>query len=349
MVTAPRRLSALLLSIILSGALSGCGLGYLTQAARGQWQLMRARRPLAEVIADSSSSAELKARLTLVEDAREFASRELGLPDNRSYRTYADLRRPYVVWNVVATPELSIAPLRWCFPVTGCIAYRGYFHEAAARAFAARLARRGDDVLVGGVSAYSTLGHFDDPVLNTMLRYGDLDLVATIFHELAHQLIYVKGDSEFSEAFAMAVEQEGLARWLEARGRAQELGGFLQRQRQQESIVGVFAAGGAQLDRLYHEPLPAADKRLRKRKVLDHLGEEVRALDAQYHTRTLYDEWIADGLNNAHLAAVATYFDCIPGFRRLLAEQYGSLPLFYGAVRKLARAPAAARRALCAR
>jgi predicted aminopeptidase len=142
------------------------------------------------------------------------------LPDNRSYRSYADLGRPYVVWNVVAAPEFSIEPLRWCFPFTGCLSYRGYFKESNARAFAAALAARGNDTLVAGVSAYSTLGHFADPVLNTMMRYGDLDLVATLFHELAHQLIYVKGDSEFNESFAVTIEQEGLRRWLAARGRS---------------------------------------------------------------------------------------------------------------------------------
>src|SRR5580700_4889366 len=189
----PTSLKVRLLAVALIGAtLPGCALGYYGQAVQGQWQLMRARRPITSVLADPSASEQLKARLRLVQDARDFAVSELGLPDNRSYRSYSDLKRPYVVWNVVAAPEFSVKPLRWCFPVAGCVSYRGYFHERSARRFAAGLAARGNDVLVAGVTAYSTLGHFADPVLNTMLSYGDLDLVATIFHELAHQLIYVR-------------------------------------------------------------------------------------------------------------------------------------------------------------
>src|SRR6204780_3150982 len=214
MLTDRRSLTLLktrLLAMALIGAtLPGCAIGYFTQAAQGQWRLLRARRPIEQVIADPASSEELKARLRVVQDARDFAVTDLGLPDNRSYRTYSALKRPCVVWNVVAAPEFSIEPQRWCFPFTGCLSYRGYFRENDARKMAAALAARGNDVMVGGGSGYSTLGHFADPVLNTMLRYGDLGLASTIFHELAHQLIYVRGDSEFNESFAVSVEQEGV-------------------------------------------------------------------------------------------------------------------------------------------
>jgi predicted aminopeptidase len=345
----PLRTAALTLSMaVLCGGLGGCAsLRYLGQAAHGQWQLMRARRPIPQLIADPKTEPTLRARLELVLDARDFAVRELDLPDNRSYRTYADLKRPYVVWNVVAAPEFSVAPLRWCFPITGCIAYRGYFHEDAAQAFAAQLARAGNDTLVAGVSAYSTLGHFADPVLNTMMRYGDLDLIATMFHELAHQLVYVQGDTEFNESFAMSVEQEGLARWLNARGRSDELSGFLVRRQQQQTLVAAFARGRTQLDQLYHRPMPEAERRTAKQAQMAAIGGEVKQLEAQYQVHTGYDAWIDAGLNNAHLASVGTYFDCIPSFERLLAQQYGSLPQFYAAVRELARAKPDRRREFC--
>jgi len=342
------RTAALTLSMAALCGLSGCAsVRYLGQAAHGQWQLMRARRPITQLIADPRTEPTLRDRLELVQEARDFAVRELGLPDNRSYRTYADLKRPYVVWNVVAAPEFSVAPLRWCFPFTGCIAYRGYFHEQAAQAFAGQLARAGNDTLVAGVTAYSTLGHFADPVLNTMMRYGDLDLIATMFHELAHQLVYVRGDSEFNESFAMAVEQEGLARWLNARSRSSELAGYLLRRQQQQTIVATFARGRSQLDQLYRQPLPPAERRAAKQTQLASIGREVKQLEAQYQVHTGYDAWIDAGLNNAHLASVATYFDCIPSFERLLAQQYGSLPQFYAAVRQLARAKPAQRREFC--
>jgi predicted aminopeptidase len=353
MLTDSRSLAALkirLLAVALIGAtLPGCALGYLTQAAQGQWRLMRARRPIEQVIADPASGEDLKARLRVVQDARDFAVSDLALPDNRSYRSYSDLKRPYVVWNVVAAPEFSVEPQRWCFPFTGCLSYRGYFRERDARRMAARLAARGNDVMVGGVTAYSTLGHFSDPVLNTMLRYGDLGLVSTIFHELAHQLIYVRGDSEFNESFAVSVEQEGLRRWLAARGRSLELQDYLARHHSEQLIVHVFADGRRQLATLYAtSPAPPREQlRVRKKELLSATGEQVLAVERQFRVRTGYDQWISDGLNNAHLASVGTYFDCVPGFNRLLAANGGNLPAFYAAVRRM-KADAAARRALCA-
>ena len=189
--------------------LGGCGTPYLMQAAAGEWHVLHARQPIGRVIDDPRTSAELRARLTLVRQARDFASHELGLPDNNSYRSYADIGRPYVVWNVVATPEFSVVPKHWCFPVAGCVSYRGYFHERQRPQLRFRDGRRGFDVAIDPVPAYSTLGKFADPVLSTMLRYGDDELAATIFHELAHQLLYVKDDSSFNEAFATTVEDVG--------------------------------------------------------------------------------------------------------------------------------------------
>jgi predicted aminopeptidase len=340
--------SRLLAVALIVATLPGCAIGYFTQAAQGQWRLMRARRPIEQVIADPASSEELKARLRVVQDARDFAVSDLGLPDNRSYRSYSDLKRPYVVWNVVAAPEFSVQPQRWCFPFTGCLSYRGYFRERDARKMAAKLAAGGNDVMVGGVTAYSTLGHFADPVLNTMLRYGDLELVSTMFHELAHQLIYVRDDTVFNESFAVSVEQEGLRRWLAARGRSLELQDYLERQRADQRMVDAFADGRRRLAALYAQspPLPLSERRAAKREILDATGAQVQAIEQQLKLRTGYDKWIADGLNNAHLASIGTYFDCVPGFERLLAVNGGSLPAFYAAVRNM-RADAAARRALC--
>jgi len=330
-------------------SLSGCSAGYLLQAAQGQWQLLRARQPIPRVIASESTDPELRTRLTLVSEARDFASRELALPDNASYRSYSALHRPYAVWNVVATPEFSVEPRRWCFPITGCIAYRGYFREAGAQRFAAALAARGDDTLVAGVSAYSTLGYFADPVLDTMLQYDDLQLVGTIFHELAHQLVYVRDDSEFNEAFAMSVEREGVARWLAARERSAELASWRRRLDQQGQILDILAAGRARVAALYREAPPVPQRRQRKQELLAAISAELRAYEQTRGLRSGYDAWLDAGLNNAHLASVATYFDCLPGFERLLAQQAGNLPAYYQAVRELARAPASRRRALCAR
>lgn len=346
--SAPALRTRLLAVAVVSGMLSGCTLGYLTQAAHGQWQLMRARRPITQVIADPTSPQALVERLRVVQDAREFAVTDLALPDNRSYRTYSDLKRPFVVWNVVATPEFSVEPRHWCFPFTGCLSYRGYFHQQAADRMAARLASQGDDVMVGGVTAYSTLGHFADPVLNTMLRYGDLGLASTLFHELAHQLIYVRGDTEFNESFAVTVEQEGLRRWLAARGRSQELDDYLNRHHADELMLQAFADGRRRLAVFYRQSatLPVEQRRAGKLALLSETGQQVQALEQQFHVQTGYDRWIAAGLNNAHLASLGTYFDCVPAFQGLLASHGGDLPAFYTAVRKM-RSDPAARRAFC--
>jgi predicted aminopeptidase len=310
---------------------------------------LRARQPIQRVIASEATDPTLRTRLELVREARDFASRELALPNNASYRSYSALHRPYAVWNVIATPEFSVVARRWCFPITGCIAYRGYFREERARRFAAALAARGDDTLVAGVSAYSTLGYFADPVLDTMLQYDDLQLVGTIFHELTHQLVYVRDDSEFNEAFAMSVEREGVARWLAARERSGELAAYRDRLDQQAHILNILAAGRARVATLYREAPPLAQRRKAKQELLASISAELRAYEQQRGLRSGYDAWLDAGLNNAHLAAVATYFDCLPGFENLLAQQGGNLRAYYQAVRALARAPASRRRALCAR
>jgi predicted aminopeptidase len=339
-------LARLALIILSTTMLPACGTLYLAQAARGQWQVLHAREPIDKVIADPQTSDGLRARLAEVRAARQFASRELGLPDNSSYRTYADLKRPYVVWNVVAAPEFSVTPQRWCFPIAGCVAYRGYFSERGATKFAAALRKRGFDVFVGGVPAYSTLGKLSDPVLNTMLSYGDEDLAAIIFHELSHQVVYVAGDSEFNEAFAVTVEETGLERWLKARGHEGDLARYKARRQRQQQYLALFTRTRSRLVDLYAEKIPADEMRTRKQAIFAKLADDIRALDAKFGGRSGYSEWIDAGLNNAHLASVATYYDCVPGFERLLALHNGNLPRFYGAVRDLAKKPRKERHAL---
>ena len=338
----------LLLSAVAAALLSGCGTTYLLQAARGQWQVMHGREPLAAVIARPGTDGALRSRLEEVSDARDFASHELGLPDNRSYRTYRALGRPYVVWNVVAAPEFSVQPRQWCFPFTGCIAYRGYFHEAAAQRYAGTLVRRGYDVTVGGVSAYSTLGHFADPVLDTMMRYGDVELIGILFHELAHQQVYAHSDSEFNESFATAVEREGLRRWLAAHGRSAELDAFLAREQTDLQLQRILLRSREQLRQLYGGPLPPAQMRERKRELLQATGDALLAFEAQHQLRSGYDGWVRAGLNNAHLVSVGTYHDCVPAFEALLTRRGGDLQSLYAEARRLARGPAKARRDFCA-
>ena len=337
------------LLIAASLVLQGCGTLYVAQAAKGQLQLLTARKPIARVLADPKAPAELKARLESVRAARDFAARELGLPNNKSYTSYADLKREYVVWSVVATPEFSVAPREWCFPIVGCVAYRGYFNEASASKFAARLSAEGLDTMIGGVPAYSTLGKFNDPILSTMMTYGDDELASIMFHELSHQLVYIPDDTSFNEAFAVAVEHEGLARWLKFRGRAADLDKYLKRRGRQAEGMHIVARYRTQLDALYRSPLEAVAMRAHKAEVFAALVRELKALDARYGTKSGLAAELEGRPNNARLASLATYYDCVPGFERLLAQNGHDLPRFYAAARELAKLPRDQRRSeLCA-
>jgi len=338
-----------LLILAMASLLPGCGTLYVAQAATGQLQVMSERRPIDKVIADPATDAVLRARLTEAKAIREFASRELDLPDNSSYRTYADIQRPYVVWNVVVTPEFSLEPLQWCFPIAGCVAYRGYFKEQRARDFALEQRARGYDTVVGGVAAYSTLGRFADPVLSSMLSYGDNELAALVFHELAHQVLYVQNDTSFNEAFAVTVEQAGLARWLVARDRSPELDVMPARRARQAEAAEMFKRRRLQLQSLYASSVSEAKMRAAKAQIMQALAEDILAFEARHKLKSRYSAWIGAGLNNAHFASLATYFDCVPGFERLLASVDGDLPTFFAAARKLANEPAPERRRrLCA-
>ena len=330
-------------------ALPGCGTLYVAQAAIGQWHVLHARRPIAAVVTDPRTPPTVRDTLSVVRDARDFASSDLYLPDNKSYRTYADIQRRYVVWNVVATPEFSISPKRWCFPIAGCVAYRGYFKEKKATAFAGDLSKQGYDVMVGGVTAYSTLGKFADPVLSSMIGYGDMDLTATIFHELAHQLLYVQNDSEFNEAFATTVEDEGLRRWLEKRGNSGAMAAFLKSHDHEHEFVQLFTSYRAKLTTLYASKMESDQMRVEKQKIFAALADDIRALERRQGVHYgLYEQWITKGLNNADLASVATYYDCVPGFERLFAEQGGDFQRFYTAAREMSKLPRAERHAkLC--
>lgn len=319
---------------LLTVSSGGC---YLLQSVQGQLSLMSKRQPITRVIDDGTTPAALRAQLAAVAAIRNFASRELGLPDNGSYRSYADVGRRYVVWSVVAAPEFSVEPKNWCYPVVGCVAYRGYFTEHAARRFAERLRGQDFDVAVGGVAAYSTLGHFDDPVLNTMMGWKDVELAAIIFHELTHQLLYVPNDSSFNEALATTLEQEGVRRWLDSQDRGADLADHLVQQARYAKIVDLLNSTRAKLRALYASGLARGPMRERKRAAFADLGVSFARLKQESGGHAPFESWFEEGLNNAHLASVATYFACVPGFERELEAVGGNLAAFYARVRELAK------------
>ncbi len=338
----PIQIRILLASLFLA-LTPGCGTMYLLQAAHGEVQVLDRRRPIAKVIESPKTPQPLRATLEQVQEARDFATEVLGLPNNGSYRTYSSIGRPYVVWNVVAAPEFSVVPEHWCFPIAGCVAYRGYFSEKSAREFAARLKARGYDVVVDGVPAYSTLGRFADPVLSTMLPYGSVELASIIFHELTHQLLYVEDDSSFNEAFATTVEREGVRRWLLYQGRTADLQRYEQETALELQYAQLFRRTQSALRRLYSSGLPAPEMRARKRATFATLASQMMQLQRRAKGPSPYQDWLDEGLNNADLVSVATYYDCVPGFQRLLQSDDGNLRRFYSDVRDLAREPKAER------
>jgi predicted aminopeptidase len=311
--------------LALVPALSGC---YLLQAVAGQMEVIARSQPIASVLAQPGTDPATRERLTVVVEAREFAVQRLDLPAGNSYRDYADLGRRYALWNVVVTPEFSVEARRWCFPFAGCVRYRGYFRESQARTAAARYRRAGDDVFVGGVAAYSTLGHFSDPILSAMLRWPETRLVGTLFHELAHEKLYVKDDSRFNEAFASVVEEEGVRLWLQSHERDAEFVDYQRKLQREGEFAALLREARRRLERLYNSAVTAESMRVEKQREFGRLKFDYQVLREQWGGYPGYDAWFAQTLSNADLAAVATYHDCVPGLRRELAAA-GSLPVFY--------------------
>lgn len=334
------RLRPWLLLAVLAPVLGGCAtLSYYAQAVRGQIDLLRRAAPIEEELAREAVPDALKAKLRAVLRIREFASRELALPDNGSYKRYADLGRRYAVWNVFAAAEFSVEPVTSCFPIAGCVSYRGYFGEADAQAEGAAQRARGYDVFIGGVPAYSTLGWFDDPVLSTFIQYPETELARLMFHELAHQQLYLKDDTRFNESFATAVEQAGVARWLAQSGDANQRAAHARMQAMREEFIALLLKYRGVLDAYYRQGLPPEQMRLGKAQRLAELEAEYARLKRSWGGFAGYDRWFNGRPNNATLASVALYTELVPAFTALLQREGGDLPRFYAAVQALAKLP----------
>jgi predicted aminopeptidase len=328
-----KTLAALLVAALVAGCES---LSYYSQAIGGHFQLLAAARPIDDWLADPATPADLKARLETARRIREFASRELHLPENGSYTSYADLGRRYAVWNVFAAAEFSVDPKPECFPFTGCVAYRGFFSEQEAQRYAEKLRKDGFDVYVGGVPAYSTLGWFDDPLLSTFIRYPESQVARLVFHELAHQVVYARNDTTFNESFAVTVEDEGVRRWLESQQRAAELEAFRAGQQRKRDFYARVKETRERLKTIYASRLPREQLLEQKRGELERL-------------RAAFPNVVPAEPNNAFLVSIALYTELVPAFERLLAASGGDLDRFYARARELALEPQAERDAVLAR
>ena len=338
--------------VLVVGVLSGCQtLSFYKQAIKGQYQIFAHQEPIEKLLADPETPAPLRDKLQSLQNLRRFAEQELKLPVDGHYRKYVDVHRPFVVWNVEAAPEFSMESRTWWYPLVGSLSYRGYFSEGMARDYAGVLRRKGYDVYTGGVEAYSTLGWFKDPVLNTFIFLPEPDLAETIFHELGHQRVFARGDTDFNEAFATTVGQEGARRWLRLKGDTAGYDGYLAELGRTSQFVHLIMDTRRQLEALYGDqrtddgkikaaktrPLAPEDLRRQKQQAIEQLQSRYASLKSQWGGDTQYDYWFAHQVNNAKLNSVAAYYDLVPGFEHLLKLNSGDLEKFYQAAERLSK------------
>ncbi|MEA3482150.1 MAG: aminopeptidase [Pseudomonadota bacterium] len=324
-----------LISLLVPGLVSCASTRYYLQSVNGHIDIHTKKQPISEVLVAEETDEILQGKLEMVIDIRRFASEYLALPKNDSYTEYADLDRDFVIWNVFATPELSLEPKQWCFLFAGCLNYRGYFSKETAIKYAQELETQGYDVFVGGVAAYSTLGWFNDPVLNTMLGRDKFYLANVIFHELAHQKFYLKNDTAFNEAFAETVAQTGVQRWLQLYGSDADIRKFSASRSDEDLFVNLVLKYRKKLGNIYNSDNAIDEKRASKDLLLSQLEEEYKALYQAGQNSGLYLDWFSSGLNNAKLATVITYQDYVAGFLTLFHHVGGNYQKFYEFVKYL--------------
>ena len=333
----------LTISIVLAS--TGCAqLSYYAQATQGQLGLIASAKPIDQWLADPKVSDDLKQRLVRTQKIRTFAVQELGLPDNRSYTRYAELNRPYVLWNVIATPELSMKPVQWCFPVAGCVDYRGYYRKEDAQRFAHELRGQGYEVRVSGVPAYSTLGWFNDPVLSTFIAYPEAEVARMLFHELAHQVAYAPDDTPFNESFATTVESIGVEQWLDKHGDPEGRERYREFRQRKRDFIELLTQHRQRLETIFASKLSDDEKRHQKAEVIASMQQTYRQIkETKWRGYSGYDIWFNEPITNAHFVLIATYEELVPAFQALHARS-GSLKQFYAEVKSMTKQDKARRR-----
>ena len=335
-----RSTAFLCLVILVAVNIQGCSnFGFYAQSIAGGLEVLTHREPITDVLENPDVSQDVKDKLKFVLQARTFASKQLSLPDNDSYRTYVDLKRPYAVWNVFAAPEFSMQMKEWCFLFAGCVKYRGYFDEKDADNFASELKKQGLDVFVAGIDAYSTLGWFDDPMLNTVIKRDKTQLAELIFHELAHQEVYVKGDTVFNEGFAVAVANEGIKRWLTQQGSPEQTTQYHERKQREQQFIELVTQTRGRLEDLYQSHKDDSQLREEKANIIQDMQFQYQQLKTRWNGYAGYDNWFSMPINNAQIAAIVTYQDYVPAFENLLVQQHNDLAAFFQAVKKLGELP----------
>jgi predicted aminopeptidase len=321
--------------ILFALFMSGCAsINYYAQSIQGQFEVIQKRQNINTLLNNDNPPARLRTELETVLELRKFSINQLGLPKNNSYLSYADLERDYVIWNIFATEEFSLSPLKWCYLIVGCLDYRGYFSESDARQHASKLKEQGHDIYLGGVSAYSTLGWFDDPVLNTMLRWSDIQLATVMFHELAHQQLYIKDDTEFNEAYAETVATIGVTKWLEQRPDKNLLIDYKQSQTQEKQFIILVLKYKTLLSELYRSAINKVQMRKEKEALFSQMTNEYNIISRHWE-KDRFSQWFATGINNAKLAAIVTYRQYTSSFLGIFNKLDKDLNRFYSLMKSL--------------
>jgi predicted aminopeptidase len=341
-MNAPRRPSlraTLVVAAFLMAGLSSCQtVKFYKQALDGQMEMLQAARPIPEVKREAATKPALREKLTLVEEMRAFAKTALKLPVKEQFATYADLHREFAVWVVYAAPEFSVESKTWWYPLVGTLKYRGFFRKEEAQAEVNRLKKQGYEVFGAGVPAYSTLGWFSDPVLNTFIQREEPELAELIFHELSHPRVFFPGDTDFNEAFATASAHDAVSRWLKAHGKVAAMQDYEKGLKENTMVLKLILGTRERLKELYAQKALTPDEmRLQKAGLIEKLRQEYKALRTSRHTGKTYDAWFAHPINNARLCALASYFDLVPGFQTLLKKCGGDRQKFYAECEKLKR------------
>lgn len=325
----------LALPIVVILFIQGCSsLSYYQQAIAGQYKILSNRVDIEYLITDEDTADDLKQKLELVRHIRAFSATEMQMNVGKSYSQYSDTKRDYVVWNITAAPELSLTPHQWCYPIIGCQSYRGYFKQMTAESEARQLQQQGFDTWVGGVTAYSTLGWFDDPVLNTFVYRDDSDLAALLIHELSHQVLYIKGDTAFNESFATAVEIEGLHRWLVSINQEPLMRRHQLRIEEKKLFISTVSTSIERLKAVYESALSDETKRAQKHQIIEGMKEKYEQNVLDSHLSGYFTRWF-DKVNNAKLITVSNYYRYVPAFTAMIAESKGGMSQFYEAAKKL--------------
>jgi len=319
----------ILFSLALFLSLSACStISYYSQSVQGQMSLLIKRESVDDLLLSAETPTDLKKSLHQAKNIREYASQQLFLPDNNSYHGYVDTKKPYIVWNVFAAPEFSLNPKNWCYPIVGCVSYRGYFSKEDAEKEAEDLRKQQLDVYVGGVSAYSTLGWFDDPLLNTMMHWKQRSLASLIFHELSHQVIYIENETSFNEAFSSAVERLGTIQWL-LEFYPEELEAYITYLNAQNDFRSLLLSTRQKLNKLYLSSQSTSQKRQEKQRIIDGMKNEYLTIKQRWPNTIHFDRWFEKPINNARLTSTMTYLQYIPAFFKIFIEEKGDWEKFY--------------------